>query len=90
MQVSRPGVREWANSGRLTLGAYRVGADLRLASQEAVTCGSEGMIACYQTDQTLCLFGTDNEGKFQTELAEKGAWRRIRPWTKTPLLSNGR
>lgn len=90
MQVSRPGVRAWANSGQLTLGAYRLGADLGLASQYAATCGFGGLIACYQTDQTFCLFGVDNQEHFQFELAEKGAWRTIWPWKKTPSLSSGR
>lgn len=90
MQVTRPGVREWATLGQLNLGAYRFEADLRLASQEAYASGYGGLIARYQNDQNFYLFVIDNQGKYQIELVEKGVWRTIRPWTKTDALVSGR
>ncbi len=90
IRITRPGGRAWATLGRRDLGAYRVDADLRLASQEVFAGGYGGLVARYQHDESFYLFVIDNQGRYQIELVENGAWRTVRPWNETAALSDGR
>ena len=90
IQVNRPGVRVWTTLGQPGLGAYRLEADLRLASQEQFAWGYGGLIVRYQNDENFYLFVVDGEGRYQIELVEKGAWRTVRPWTQSSSQSSGR
>lgn len=90
IRVGRLGGRAWATLSQPNLGAYRLEADLRLASQDVYTWGYGGLIARYQNDESFYHFVVDSQGQYQIELAEKGAWRTVRPWTKTTALANGR
>lgn len=65
MQVARPGDRVWATLGQPNLGAYRLEADLRLASQKAYAWGYGGLIAQYQNDHNFYLFVIVNQGQYQ-------------------------
>lgn len=90
MQVSRPGGRVWATLSQFSLGAYRLEADLRLASQEAFARGYGGLIVRYQNDENFYLFVVDGEGQYKIELVHEGAWRTIRPWKQANGLSGSR
>jgi len=90
IQINRPGVRVWTTLGQPGLGAYRLEADLRLASQEQFAWGYGGLIVRYQNDENFYLFVVDGEGRYRIELVEKGAWRTIRPWTQSSSQSGGR
>ena len=87
--VTRPGSRAWAALGRQDLGAFRVDADLRLASQEAFAGGYGGLVARYQNDESFYLFVIDNRRRYQIELVDQGAWQTLRPWDETAALSDG-
>ena len=88
--ITRPGSRAWAALGRQELGAFRVDADLRLASQEAFAGGYGGLVVRYQNDESFYLFVIDNRRQYQIELVDQGAWRTLRPWDETAALSDGR
>lgn len=90
LQVTRSGARVWATLGQLNLGAYRLEADLRLASQELFSWGYGGLIVRYQNDENFYLFVVDGEGQYQIELVKEGAWRTVRPWAQSNALSDGR
>ena len=90
IQVDRPGTRVWTTLRQSSLGAYRLEADLRLASQEQFAWGYGGLIVRYQNDENFYLFVVDSGGQYQIELVEKGAWRTVRPWTETAAQSHGR
>ncbi len=48
------------------------------------------MIARYRNRDNFYLFAVDNNGQYKVELAERGAWRTVQPWTETAALSEGR
>ena len=90
IRVERAGEMAWATLGQLNLGTYRFEADLRLASQGDFAWGYGGLIARYRNTDNFYLFAVDNDGQYKVELAERGAWRTVQPWTETTALSEGR
>jgi hypothetical protein len=88
IRIERPGAMAWATLSQSNLGAYRLEADLRLAPQQEFASGYGGLIARYQNDDNLYLFVVDNQGNYQIQLVQEGAWRTVQPWTPTSALSD--
>ena len=89
VRIKRPGALAWAALGVPNLGAYRLEADLRLGPQAEYAWGYGGLIARYQNDDNFYLFVVDNEGNYQIQLKQDGAWRTVRAWTQPKSLTEG-
>ncbi len=89
VRIKRAGALAWAPLGVPNLGAYRFEADLRLAPQPEYAWGYGGLIARYQNDDNFYFFAVDNDGKFQIQLRQDGAWRTVRAWTQHKTLTEG-
>jgi len=89
VRIKRAGALVWATLGEPDLGAYRLEADLRLAAQPEYVWGYGGLIFRYQNDDNFYLFVVDNEGKYQIQLKQDGAWRTVRGWSQPKTLAEG-
>lgn len=81
IRVGEPDGMAWVALGQGELDAYRLEAELRLASQDGNGAGFGGLLARYQGEESFYLLVVDGRGNYQVQLKEKGVLRTIRPWT---------
>lgn len=89
IRILRPGGLTLATLGLPNLGAYRLEADLRLATQGELAWGYGGLVVRFQNEESFYLFVVDGQGEYQVQLKEEGSWRTVQPWTMTAALSSG-